>query len=121
MDQMKKKGKDSYGDHISKILQRLGLPMNKLLHIGRNIGAKILELLEEEDEAIRKMGQWNPSVFDNSYSAKLPIGPMQKLAGYQGKSQTILQYANSSGVSRYTTTEHSSRMGLQFTCRIEQR
>jgi hypothetical protein len=40
--------------------------------------------LEEEDEAIRKMGNWNPSVFDNSYSAKLPMGPMRKLAGYHG-------------------------------------
>jgi hypothetical protein len=30
------------------------------------------------------MGNWNPSVFDNSYSAKLPMGPMRKLAGYHG-------------------------------------
>jgi Centromere DNA-binding protein complex CBF3 subunit, domain 2 len=83
-DNKKEMGKDSYGDHISRILQRLNLPMNKLLHLGRNIGSKILELLEEEDEAIRKMGNWNPSVFDNSYSAKLPMGPMRKLASYHG-------------------------------------
>ena len=28
------------------------------------------------------MGQWNPSIFDNSYSAKLPRGPMRTLAGF---------------------------------------
>jgi Centromere DNA-binding protein complex CBF3 subunit, domain 2 len=83
-DKKKEMGKDSYGEHISRILKRLCLPMNKLLHLGRNIGAKILELLDEEDEAIRKMGQWNPSVYDTSYSAKLPMGPMRKLAGYHG-------------------------------------
>jgi hypothetical protein len=83
-DKKKELGKDSYGNHISKILQRLGLPMNKLLHLGRNIEARILELLEEEDEAIRKMGGWNPSVFDNSYSAKLPMGPIRKLTGFHG-------------------------------------
>jgi hypothetical protein len=83
-DKTKEMGKDSYGEHIAKILHRLRLPMNKLLHLGRNIGARILELLEEEDEAIRKMGGWNPSVFDNSYSAKLPMGPMRKLAGFHG-------------------------------------
>jgi Centromere DNA-binding protein complex CBF3 subunit, domain 2 len=77
-------GKDSYGEHVQRVLKQLGLPLNKLLHLGRNIGAKILELLEEEDEAIRKMGQWRPSVFDTSYSAKLPMGPMRKLAGFHG-------------------------------------
>lgn len=39
-------------------------------------------MLEEESEEIRGMGQWNPSIFDNSYSAKLPLGPMRKLAGF---------------------------------------
>jgi hypothetical protein len=86
-DTTKEMGSDSYGSHIGKVLGRLGLPRNKLLHLGRNIGARILELLDEEDEAIRKMGQWNPSVYDNSYSSKLPMGPMRKLAGYHGNSR----------------------------------
>jgi Centromere DNA-binding protein complex CBF3 subunit, domain 2 len=80
-------GSDSYGRHIAQVLARLGLPGNKLLHLGRNIGAKILDLLEEEDEAIRKMGQWSPSVYDNSYSSKLPMGPMRKLAGFHGSNR----------------------------------
>ena len=44
-------------------------------------------MLEEESEAIRRMGQWNPSIFDNSYSARLPLGPMRKLAGYHSSNK----------------------------------
>ena len=79
--------KDSYGEAIGKVLKKLGLPDLKKLHWGRVQGSKLLEFLEENDEAIRKMGQWNPSVFDNSYSAKLPMGPMRKLAGFHGSNQ----------------------------------
>ena len=52
-----------------------------------SIGARILEMLEEESEAICRMGQWNPSIFDTSYSAKLPLGPMRKLAGYHSSNK----------------------------------
>jgi len=48
-DQTKEMGSDSYGSHIRQVLSRLGLPMNKLLHLGRNIGAWIFDLLEEDD------------------------------------------------------------------------
>lgn len=78
---------DSYGSHLKKILVLLSLAIGKLLHLGRNIGSKILDLLEEESEAIRRMGQWNPSVFDNSYSSKLPLSPIRKLAGFDGDSK----------------------------------
>ena len=78
---------DSYSAHIKRVLAKLHIGCNKLLHLGRNMGARILELVEEEAEAIRQMGQWNPSVFDNSYSAKLPLGPMRKLAGYPSTSK----------------------------------
>lgn len=73
---------DSYSEHIKSVLQRLQLPTNKLLHLGRNLGSKTLELLEVESEEIRRMGQWNPSVFDNSYSCKLPMNAIRQLAGY---------------------------------------
>jgi hypothetical protein len=73
---------DGYAKHIERVLKRLNLLCSKLLHLGRNVGSKILDLLEEESEAIRRMGQWNPSVFDNSYSSKLPMAPIRKLAGF---------------------------------------
>jgi hypothetical protein len=81
-DNTKEMKNDSYGKHIKRILKKLNLVCDKLLHLGRNIGSRILEMLEEEMEGIRRMGQWNPSIFDTSYSTKLPMGPIRKLAGY---------------------------------------
>jgi hypothetical protein len=78
---------DGYSKAIEKCLKRLKLMTTKLLHLGRNVGSKILDLLEEESEAIRRMGQWNPSIFDNSYSSKLPMGPIRKLAGFHGNNK----------------------------------
>jgi Centromere DNA-binding protein complex CBF3 subunit, domain 2 len=73
---------DSYGRAIKETLKGLNIACNKLLHLGRVVGSRILEMLEEESEEIRRMGQWNPSTFDNSYSSKLPMGPIRKLAGF---------------------------------------
>jgi Centromere DNA-binding protein complex CBF3 subunit, domain 2 len=73
---------DSYAKKIKEILKQLCIACSKLLHLGRVVGARILEMLEEESEEIRRMGQWNPSTFDTSYSSKLPMGPIRKLAGY---------------------------------------
>jgi hypothetical protein len=42
----------------------------------------MLDLLEEESEEICQMGNWNPSIYDVSYSSKLPLPPIQKLVGY---------------------------------------
>jgi hypothetical protein len=78
---------DSYGEHIKEVLQKLSITCNKLLHLGRNLGTKILDLLEEESEGIKRMGQWNPSIFDASYSSKLPMGPIRKLAGFASDSK----------------------------------
>ena len=83
-DTTKEMKNDSYARHIRRILKLLQIICDKLLHLGRNLGSKILDLLEEEMEAIRRMGQWNPTVFDNSYSSKIPLGPIRKLAGYTG-------------------------------------
>ena len=86
-DFKKEMSKDTYSRHILSILRRLKISCRKLCHLGRNLGARILEMLEEESEAIRRMGQWNPSIFDNSYSARLPLGPMRKLAGYHSSNK----------------------------------
>jgi len=65
---------DSYGSHIKKVLNFLSIICDKLLHLGRNLGGRILESMEAEQEEIRTMGQWNPSMFDTAYSSKLPMG-----------------------------------------------
>ena len=78
---------DSYGKHIRRILNKLQIVCDKLLHLGRNLGSKMLDMFEEEMEEIRRMGQWSLSVFDNSYSSKLPLGPIRKLAGYSSSNK----------------------------------
>jgi hypothetical protein len=78
---------DSYEAHIKSVLQRLSLNMNKILHLGRNLGSRILELLEAEKSEIKEMGQWAEGVHETSYSSKLPMGPIRKLAGYFGKTK----------------------------------
>ena len=42
----------------------------------------MLDLLEELKDEKHSMGQWAPDVIDNLYSSKLPMRPIQKLAGY---------------------------------------
>ena len=72
----------SYADAIKMILLFLGIAAMHLLHLGRNLGAKILEMLEEENSAIQTMGNWNPSMQSSCYSTKLPMQPIRKLAGF---------------------------------------
>jgi hypothetical protein len=74
---------DSYGKAIKQVLLTLGILAYHIVHLGRNLGAKLLEMLEEESEEIRKMGNWNPSIQDASYSTKLPMKPIRNLAGCQ--------------------------------------
>ena len=84
-DLCKEMQNDLYGKHVKRVLTSNNLMCAKVLHLGRNMGAKILDLLEAEGDKIRRMGQWNPSVFDNSYSSKLPMPAIRKLAGYENK------------------------------------
>jgi hypothetical protein len=39
-------------------------------------------MLEEESNCIHQLGNWNPSMQDSCYSTKLPMKPIQKLAGF---------------------------------------
>ena len=84
-DHTKEMRNDSYSRHMKKILKKLKIASKSLCHLGRKLGAKILELLEEEMEELKRMGQWNPSTFDNHYSAKFPLSAIRKLAGFPDK------------------------------------
>jgi Centromere DNA-binding protein complex CBF3 subunit, domain 2 len=86
-DTKKEMKNDSYESHIKSVLNRLQLCMNKILHLGRNIGSRWLELLEAERSEIKNMGQWADGVQETSYSGKLPMGPIRKLAGFHGKAK----------------------------------
>lgn len=72
----------SYGKAVAKVFSILGMVSSHLVHVGRVLGAKILEFLEIESEWIRFMGNWNPSMQEACYSTKLPMVPIRALAGF---------------------------------------
>lgn len=73
---------NTYARGIKSILEILALVVTHFAHLGRQLGAKILEMLEVESEEIRRLGNWNPSMQDACYSTKLPMKPIRRLAGY---------------------------------------
>ena len=79
-DEMKS---DTYGEKVKDHLRTLGLPMNKVLHLGRNIGAKTLDLMEVDVNEVKRMGQWNQSIYEKAYSSKLPMTAIRNLAGFE--------------------------------------
>ena len=81
-DTTKEMQNDSYSQHFKAMLKKLEIMGEKLLHLGHNLGLKILDLLEEEMEAICCMGNWNNLVWDVLYASKLPLASMQKLTGF---------------------------------------
>jgi hypothetical protein len=64
-----------YDDVIKATLRGLNIPSNHWMHLGHTLGLKILELLEEESKDIRRLGNYNPSIQESSYSIKLPFCP----------------------------------------------
>jgi len=49
--------------------------------LGRKLGSKILDVLEEETREIKRMGQWADGVWENACYSKIPFGTIRKLAG----------------------------------------
>ena len=64
------------------MLVDLGLPHQKLKHLGRGLGTKILEADDVQAEYIRQLANWNLNCTDTSYSAKLPMQPIRNAAGF---------------------------------------
>ena len=73
---------DTYSKAIKAVLNHLGIASSHWVHLGRVTGSKLLDLKEESSEEIRRLGNWNPTIHEVSYSAKLPMLPMRKIAGY---------------------------------------
>jgi hypothetical protein len=82
VDLKKSMSSDSYASAIKKVLQELGLPLFHLIHIGRVVGPKILEMLEAERDEIRTLGNWDPSMQEKCYSTKMPMSAIRKIAGF---------------------------------------
>jgi hypothetical protein len=77
----------SYARKLKEILTHLGLPVSILVHLGRKIGPKVLDCLEEESQDIERLGNWNHGIMMNTtYSSKLPLKPIRAMGGYPCKS-----------------------------------
>ena len=72
----------NYSTYIKTVLQALGLPTNFMLHLGRKVGAVELEMMELDVALLKTLGNWNMSVFDKAYSAKLPIEALRMAAAF---------------------------------------
>ena len=73
---------DTYSKAMKAVLEHLKIPSSHWVHLGRVVGPKILEMQEEDAEEIRRLGNWNPTIQETSYSNKLPLQPMRKMAGF---------------------------------------
>ena len=82
-DPTKEMKNNMYARHIKGMLEKLSLVCGKILHLGRNLGAKILDLLQEEESAINAMGNWAQTIRRTCYSSQLPMAPMKGMAGFE--------------------------------------
>ena len=73
---------DTYSRSIRQVLLDLGLPHQKLKHLGRGLGTKMLEIDDASPEHVRQLGNWNLNATDTAYSAKLPMQPIRNAAGF---------------------------------------
>lgn len=80
-DTTKEMVSDTHGSKVKAIPESLGLPTNKVLHLGRNIGTKCLDCVEVDPDEVKRMGQWNQSVREKAHSAKLPMKAIRSLGG----------------------------------------
>ena len=83
-DEFRTKGmsEDGYSKAVKRALTDLGVHSKKLKHLGRNLGAKQLEMLGVSQDDINAMGQWFSGMQKTHYSTHLPFNPMRRLAGY---------------------------------------
>lgn len=84
-DKTKGMKNDSYAQKLKSVLSRLNLPVSILVHLGRKLAPKLLDCFEEESKDIERLGNWNPSLMDSTYSSKLPLKPIRTMAGYPSK------------------------------------
>jgi len=81
-DPTKPMSSTTYGNAVRKAFENLGMVASHQIHIGRIMGAKLLDKEEIPSDEIRRVGNWNPSIQDACYSTKLPMTGIRALAGF---------------------------------------
>jgi hypothetical protein len=63
----------SYTKAIKGICSSVGIATKHFVHIGRVLGNKESEMMEDDDDLRRVLGNWNTKQNEKAYSNKLPI------------------------------------------------
>lgn len=81
-DRTKEMNPNAYARPVKETMDITGTISRHFCHVGRNLGARILESYDVEGDKIRQLGNWNPSIQESYYSTKLPWEPMRKMGGW---------------------------------------
>lgn len=71
-----------YARAIKEVLKELGIFTNHYLHIGRVLGPILAEFNEAPSGDIQCLGNWRPSMQQQRYSSKIPLGIIRTMAGF---------------------------------------
>lgn len=71
-----------YANVMKSICRTIGVDSNHFIHFGRSVKPTQLELEELEHSLIKVLGNWNVDVYEDRYSAKMPLKAMRVAAGY---------------------------------------
>jgi hypothetical protein len=80
----------SYSKYMKELLTRLGIPDNDLCHLGRKLGTKFLDLLEEATDEVHKMGQWTPLCMTMCIPPRSPFQPSGSWLALCQRAKSIL-------------------------------
>jgi hypothetical protein len=72
----------TYAKGIGHVLKAVGCITNHYRHLGRVLGPGELELLENDGDGTRTLGNWDPKMQEKAYSIKLPMKTMRRMAKF---------------------------------------
>ena len=75
----------SYAKSVKACCKSLGISSHHFVHIGRAVGPVIAEIAEVDGDAIANLGNWNVTVREDRYSAKLPMKIMRVMGGHSAQ------------------------------------
>lgn len=72
----------TYCNTIKAFGEKLGIPTNHYVHIGRVLGSVKAQFKECDSEDLRNLGNWENCVHTSHYGLKLPLKILRKKAGF---------------------------------------
>ena len=73
----------SYYEKLAFIFEFFGYNVSHVIHFGRSCAPVLLEFAEVLTQAIEALGNWNTTVYNQSYSLNLPWEALRAAAGFR--------------------------------------